>query len=66
MEKSAADLNETANADISKVKQKVEEQRRNYDTVSRSREQLAAALKTVEKKTQDRLARILSRLESVR
>lgn len=65
-EKSAADLIETANADISKVKQKVEEHRRNYDTVSRSREQLAAALKAVEKKTQDRLAKILSRLENVR
>ena len=65
-EKSASDLIETANADISRVKQKVEEQRKNYDTVSRSREQLAAALKTVEKKTQDRLARILSRLENVR
>ena len=65
-EKSAADLIETANADISKVKQKVEEHRRNYDTVSRSREQLAAALRTVEKKTQDRLAKILSQLEKVR
>lgn len=55
---------EVSKADKEKMKEKVEEQKRNYEEVTQCKEQLNIMLKTVKKNTQERLTAILSKLDS--
>lgn len=63
--KETRDIIEITNADIEKMKAKVEEQRRNYEEIVACKQQLTAVLKTVEKNTSKRLDAILSQLSAM-
>ena len=64
-QKEVVGIIEMTSADIEKMKEKVEEQKKNYDEIMACRQQLMAILKTVETNTQKRLDVILPRLKSL-
>ncbi len=64
-QKETGEIIEVSKADIKKMRDKVEEQKRNYDEINSCRKQLTALLKTVETNTQKRLDSILSHLEKM-
>ncbi len=65
-QKETNDVIEISKADLQKMKAKIEEQKKNYNEISATRQQLVAILKTVETKTQQGLAKMLSNLKSVK
>lgn len=64
-QKEIKNIIELSNADMQKMKDKVEEQRKNYEEISACREQLSKVLKSVEVNTQKRLDAILPHLKSL-
>ena len=61
-QKETKEVIEISNADIEKMKAKVEEQKRNYEEITACRQQLTSILKSVETNTQKRLDAILPKL----
>lgn len=62
-QKEISGIIEMTSADIEKMKAKVEEQKKNYEEIMACKQQLTAVLRTVEKDTQKRLDKILSRIK---
>lgn len=56
---------EVSNADMRKMKEKIEEQKRNYNEVAKCREQLTKVLRSVEANTEKRLNAILPPLRKL-
>ena len=58
-QKETAEIIEITSADIEKMKDKVEEKKKNYDEIMENKQQLTALLKTVETATQKHLDEII-------
>ena len=63
-QKEVSDILEMTSADLEEVKEKLEEQKSNYEEIVRCRGQLIASLKAVEDATQKRLVAVLGNLLS--